>query len=384
MKKILSVALASVLLAGSLVIPTSAAQSNVDADALKFTAQPTFDGVISEEEWGPITVTVKGSEAATKEDEGVNAFNTYMEFEEEYVQTGMEFDLWLRWDADYFYIGALVRDPDGFSCPDGGANIWNGDCLQTRIDPWGPSSAMLKKNPDFNYKIDEYAAATMNFESNAKKAWLNADQIINAGFGLVKGLTPQAFDMQAEQLMTDTICAINKVDKGDMVDTFNCETTYEIAIPWATIGIEKNNLTATEGTVLGMSLVMLNSSGASMNAFLTWGSGICGGQAKNARKTAGGSNAVTLSATEVTPAAEYSKLAEDTTEVVTEAATTAKAEAKTEASTTAAEKKDNGPTDYNDVDNSTTIPVWVWIVAAVVVVAVIVIIVVASKKKKKN
>lgn len=391
MKKILTIALAVVMLAATFAVPAFAQQTNVSVEAAKFTKAPEFDGVISEEEWGPITITVKGSEAATKEDEEVNQFNTYMEFETEDIKEAMSYDLWLRWDADYFYIGAFVRDPDGFSCPNGGENIWNGDTLQTRIDPWGPGSAMLKKNPDWNYLNDAWDFAKMNFDGNEKKAWLNPDKIINAGFGLVKGLQPQAFDMctGVGAVMEGTDVAIATVDTGDGENTFTCETTYEIRIPWTTIcrDCADSGFTVAEGSVLGMTLGVLNSNGANFNALLTWGSGIFGGQAKNARKTCGGSNAVTLAATEVAPADSFPKATEEvTTEEVTEApAQTQKTDDKSDA-TEAATKKDAGPVDI-DVDKGgdglSTGAIIGIIAAAVVVVAVIVIAVVASKKKKK-
>ena len=68
MKKFLAFVLCAVMLSAMLAIPAFAARTNVDADALKFASKPTIDGTLSTEEWGEKTVTVKGEEAANKDD----------------------------------------------------------------------------------------------------------------------------------------------------------------------------------------------------------------------------------------------------------------------------------------------------------------------------
>lgn len=93
MKRFFCSAVASIMIAATLAIPSAAAQSNVDVDALKFTAQPTFDGVISEEEWGESTITVYANQAATNEDDAVNEYNTYIEYTDTEVFEKMSFKL---------------------------------------------------------------------------------------------------------------------------------------------------------------------------------------------------------------------------------------------------------------------------------------------------
>lgn len=381
MKKIISVILACIMLSALFVMPTSAAQSNVDVSALKFTKQPTIDGVISEEEWGAMTFSVKGSEASTNSDESVNEFNTYIEFQDEEVREYFGYDVWLRWDADYFYIGAIVHDPDGHSLPQGGASIWNGDVIQFRIDPSGPNSCMKRADPNYDYKTTAFDFNKYIFKDDTSRIWVNASKLINAGIGLVNKTSAQAFDMQAEKDMTldGTLVGITTVDTGDMVDTFYCETVYECAIPWATIGA-----TGAENTLLGMTMVGFNSVAGSYNAYLTWGSGLCGSQSRDARKTAGGSNAVTLVADEVTPADTYAVVTTEV-ETVPDFIITEKADdgaSTTKAPETTTPKVDN-PNDFDDVQNE-GFPVWaiVLIVVAVVAVVAVVVIVIVKKKKK--
>ena len=75
-------------------LPTSAAQSNKDFDALAFGAnKPTFDGVISAEEWGNYTVEVKGSEAAGKDATAVSAANTTVWNEDVYKRQSVSVEV---------------------------------------------------------------------------------------------------------------------------------------------------------------------------------------------------------------------------------------------------------------------------------------------------
>lgn len=388
MKRIFASLLAAILLASTLAVGVSAEQTNVDADVLKFTAKPTFDGVVSVEEWGEPTVTVKASEAATKEDnQQPSPFNTYAEFETDEMIAAAKYDLWLRWDSEYFFIAARVTDPDGYSLPSGGANIWNGDCLQTRIDPDGPSSGMLTKYPDFNYKTDAFDYKKL--AGKTELTWKSADKIINAGFGLVGGFTLQAFDMQSEKAMDTTLFSMTTTpnDPTGMSDDFGCENVYEIAIPWATIG--GDGYAPNENDILGMTVVVINGAGSGYNGLLTWGSGITGGQNKDARKTLGGSNAVHLLGTEVTPKEGYAVATEQVTEEAPEdtlaPAQTQASESKDTAKAGEETKKNSDKVDMSNVDND-GLPTWAIgaIIAAAVVVIVVVVVIVTKKKGGKK
>lgn len=395
MKKFLSFTLVIIILSGVLALPSFAQRTNVSVDALRFTKRPEFDGVLSEAEWGPMTISVKGSEAATMEDDSVNEFNTYTEFETEAMKDLLGFDLWLRWDDDYFYMGAIVHDPDGLCCPYGGKDLWNGDILQTRIDPYGPSSVMTTFIKDWNYLTDPWTSEYIDFgeamlpdapaalNPDANLAWREPTRIINSAFGLVKGLFPQGYNGIEDVIMKDTDVAIAVVNTGDGENTFTCDITYEIAIPWKTIVCKmlyRLGYEVKEGNVLGITVGTINSLGVNYNAFLQWGSGIFGGQFKHAPRTVGGSNAVTLSGEEVTPADEFPVYTEPvTTEFVPQ-------ETEVTSAVTAAdiERKVGGPVDI-DVDGGPSVGTIISIAACAVAVAgIIVFAVVASKKKGKN
>ena len=396
MKKILCTALMLMMLASMFAIPASAEQSNVEVNALKFTEKPSIDGVVSEDEWGAPTVRVNANEAATKEDaaEGVNEFNTYIEFEDEEVYENMYYDIWLRYDADNYYIAVKVHDVDGFAAPNQGGNIWNNDCVQLRVDPQGPISSMKADDPSFDYKTTAYDYAKYGFggSNGITRAWANSAKLINAGFALVRGTTAQAYDMATDPgHVLDCEFEATCVEIGDQIDDFTVETTYEIAIPWGVIGdaVMGDGYKGAEGDVLGMTLVVLNSNGSDFNALLTWGSGITGGQGQTARQTAGGSNAVVLSADTVTPKAGYAVATEEVTETETEKAddpaTEAPsddaedtAEADTKAPTKSATNYANAKTKSGGLSTGAIIGI---IAGAVVVVAAVVILILKKKKK---
>lgn len=322
MKKILSFALVCVMLMSAMVIPTSAAQSNMSVEALAFAAAPTLDGSISAEEWGEPTVYVKGSEAATLKDTVYNALNTFIW--EEVEGSGIEthnFKLWLRWDKDRYYIGTQIEDPDGYQLKSGNANIWDGDCFQFRIDPKGPNAAQALAEDGYDYTTTPFDA------EKYEKPW-SANTILNVGCGAQNSKTvkPSVYDMDGgyrEMTKTTTYPDGTNASMGIVKASADngFVTTLEISIPWhfifgkdtpVVIGEDNVSKQYGIGKVLGMSAVVLNASASntqnSYNGWLTWGSGICGSQYASTPKvygtetentwkgTNGGSNAVTLSA----------------------------------------------------------------------------------------
>lgn len=386
MKRFLCQALVIMMLAAIFAVPTAAAQSNVDVDALKFTEQPTIDGIISEEEWGEVTVTVRAKEAATKEDEEVNELNTYIEYDDPNIFENMYYDLWLRYDDEYLYVAAKVHDVDGHAAPNANSGIWNNDVVQFRVDPQGPNSAMLARDENYDYKTTEFDFSKINYSEEKNRAWRSGSKLLDACFALINGVKPQAWDTEAIEPMPTAIFDATTVALGDGEEDFSCETSYEIAVPWGAIGdkVMGEGYKAQTGDVLGMTLMVRNSAGASFDAILEWGSGLNVKRAKDARKTSGGSQAVTLSEQTWTPVAGYAT--EAVTEEATEAPQTTAAPADTAADTApdTQEAPANTPNRPNlaDVDADSNIGLIILVVAAAVIVAVAVIVVVVRKKKK--
>ena len=118
-----------------------------EIEAPYFDTKPVIDGVVSVQEWGEASAYVSQADVDdskvilptdTPEANDLNTFfyrNPARTFDVE--QFSMEYTLWLRWDEDYFYIAAKVKDKDGHSLKSGKKATWDGDALQVRVDPEG-------------------------------------------------------------------------------------------------------------------------------------------------------------------------------------------------------------------------------------------------------
>ncbi len=346
MKKILSSILAAATVASVMLVPATAEGAvsvTQEENVLYMSTQPTFDGIINADEWGEKTFSVSGADAAEPGDTAPAANNTFAHYEFEYDTVSKEFtkidevnkelikklsyDVWLRWDTKYLYIATKVNDPDGYYLPAGRERIWDGDCVQFRVDPQGPNGYQKYKNPDYDYK-------TAGFDIEAAEGvgympWAYRTKICNIGLGAVNGdisnsRNVQAYDMAdqgtgnmtKQQMLNDPKKLgpnVNPLeDENDYASLFNMSitdngdgtstNTYECAVPWAFIDQWGLGQVAV-GYVWGMSLVVLDGwndndpLSSAYKSYLTWGSGICGAQQDQAvlRPTLGGSNAIILS-----------------------------------------------------------------------------------------
>lgn len=388
MKKFVSFIMVAFMLTSLLALGVSAEQTNMEVTVPKFAAQPTFDGVVSAEEWGEATVHMVTEGAATADDNeiGVNEEfglrNIFYWFAVEGLSDTLSYDLWIRWDDAYLYVAAVVNDPDPFSLPKGGEEIWNGDMVQIRVDEKGPSAMMLASTPEFNYKTDAFNGARF------KKPWSSDKEVFNGIMGLVKGEDP-----------TFWRCGKNYGDGWNLkndgalvgisyVETENegCTTTYEGAIPWAAVNA---TLVPKAGDVYGMCVSVACSDSNELNAWLQWGHGVTSvDENVQPRGTRGGSQAIVLADEAVTPAAGYATAGAETTEPADE--TPDKEPAKTEADGTKApvnneETKETTtkrqPTNTAPViDNGPSTGVIIGIVAAVLVVVAVVAVIIVKKK----
>lgn len=285
MKKVLSFLMVCAMLVSICVLPTSAAQSNKDFNALAFGAKkPTFDGAISAEEWGEYTVEVKGSEAANKDATAVSAANTtvWNQQEEAGDHAQLNYRIWLRWDKDYYYIAAEIDDFDGYYNKRSRGDIWNGDCFQFRVDDKGPNSAQAAAEEGYDYTKTAFNKEKYN------KPWADTKNLMNTGCAIT---TTSPKDPKPRWLydMDSGLGDLTKKNKNhESIAQFAMEVTpaatgelvsIEIALPWDMIirgGQPIDKTTYGIGKVLGMSAVYLNASAATEDyaGFLQWGSGI--------------------------------------------------------------------------------------------------------------
>ena len=325
MKRIATALCAIVLLIASsaFVLPASAAKAkNIDyVEAQYFAAAPTIDGYISEAEWGEYTVLVEATDCETKNGSSPWKFFLYWRTGEKSDYSSWYYYLWLRWDENYFYIGLKNYDPDVHSLKNGTTNTWDGDALQTRIDPMGPNASV--QGEEFTVTAD------------VQKPWSGEKNVPDFLFGYVEiaggfsegweNTTNKGITSFSKNILGAAPTVVAPAGSDYSTDTKAGITTYEIAIPWSYMKLvdrigdpvtkltyEKYNfMRKPEGGIgreFGMSVAVLddgNNSDPKWDAFMTWGSGICNAQQEEGAKTCTGSNSVTLSDKQYTPQAGY-------------------------------------------------------------------------------
>lgn len=307
------------------------------------------------DEWGEPLFTIKSTYAAQMKTKVPSAENTYYwndgTLSDLAKAQGLEANIWLAWDEDYLYVAAQVFDPDQHLLKSIGEDIWNGDAIQLRVDPDGPNS--IVDGSGYDASVNEYPWKTTVRNGGGETYGGN---VMNMGVGISGAGKMDIYDMAprytpAMEEVTDPDTA-EKVqglvwhkngaygfaDKwpanpfGDAfgaVGMFNERPTvngttnnnaytrdYEVAIPWAYMNgsyIEWDEETETStlhlvddvpaaGDEFGIAIAILNAArgGEGYNSWLTWGSGICGGQmSEGDYMTAGGSNSMVLSSEEL-------------------------------------------------------------------------------------
>ena len=391
MKKFITLLTLLSVLASLLAMNVSAEATCQEVTIPRFTAKPTFDGFISTEEWGEPTVHVVTEGAATADDTEVgrndefglvNTFYWYV-VEDKDMNKNFYYDLWMRWDDQYFYIAAKVNDPDPFSQ----VNTWDGDTFQFALDLQGPGAIMKRAYPDFDYKTDR-------FIGTYKVPW-SSEMVFMSVASLVKGEREQLWRSKGDWNIVKEAGGMVGITTTPHDDGQTCTNMYEIAVPWSVVaadGINPTNINDTfapaAGDVYGITAVVCCTDSNKTNGWLQWGHGICYVSADQIqpRGTRGGSQAMVLGTEEVTPVEGY-ELAPETeaTEAVTITLPPLKSEAET-ASADATTKlvggnKDTGKTDGAG-DGGISTPVIIAIAAGVAVAAAVVVIIVVKKKRK--
>ena len=298
-------------------------------EALYFESEPTIDGSITEAEWGEVTRKMTSAQASNY-NESSSLYASYFYWNgvvtgAEYTGAGIEYDLWLRWDENYFYVGVKVRDYDGHSLKHGLNNTWNGDAIQFRVDKdynfadtgrdrlngWSDKSTI----PNVMCGYSQVAGGFVECYDDANASTKGLTAYSNPKWGAAKVAVAPAGDKYSD-------------------DTAAGYTTYEVALPWKYVfengdymgsgdntpytlafeewdGEYKSGMGGI-GVELGMSLVTLNAAegASSYNSYLTWGSGVAGANSDaNLKKynqkanTCTGANLVFLSDATVDPAA---------------------------------------------------------------------------------
>ncbi|MEA4831955.1 MAG: InlB B-repeat-containing protein [Oscillospiraceae bacterium] len=213
----------------------------------KFDAKPTVDGVISESEWGKPTRTVK-DDGTLCSVISMRVGNTG-KFADAPKNPDQTYDIWLRWDNDFFYMAVKTADKTHFNKyadkADSG-NVWNGDALQISFDTLGAGNA-------FASDADKIMFALATDGTLYKHSW-------SCVFSNVEG--------------KDTLLKI----KND-----GSYTSYEIAIPWNDLMSGDLLKKVKADSVFGLTTVVLSATDGDYDGWLSWGDGVCAPQEDSSR-----------------------------------------------------------------------------------------------------
>ena len=216
----------------------------------------------------------------------------------------MYYELWLRWDEDYYYVAVRVKDPDGHSLKNGRNETWNGDGFQFRLDSKGSNAAGVPTagKPWSRGDVPDICAGFAEIADGFTEVWDNVRNV---------GVTPFLGGSVDAEVVPAGVSYSTDSSAG--------YTTYELAIPWAYLHADqghtytvysRKNKDGGIGKEYGMSAVVYNADGVSgsrtYNAGLGWGSGIINVQQDEYASTCGGSNLVSLSGDKVSETSEAS------------------------------------------------------------------------------
>ncbi len=154
-----------------------------------------IDGVVEDAEWGTPILDLSSDYAAVAGDTSVSGENTYYYHGADgtnqlNVAYGLNFKLWMAWDEEYLYVAANIDDPDGQLLALGGADVWNGDCLQIRVDPDGPNSKV--GGTGYDPAVEPWPWATTE-----RGGWgeTYGGKVMNLGMGYLSAGAMEVYDM---------------------------------------------------------------------------------------------------------------------------------------------------------------------------------------------
>ena len=213
MKKILTGILTTALLAASLLTGVSAAPKAAEFKAPKLTKAPTFDGVISDGEYGTGDV-IKLTDSRLEPTAWVDGQTIAPDLDVEYR---------FAWDDSNLYMAVTVKGDKSPSQTADESAAWFGkaDCVQLFINP--------------EYKVA--GASPICFT-----------------IGLAEGKNPVVWRSK----LGDGVIVTN--DCKGFSSKYDNGYTMELALPWKTILIDTDKITTSdtkiaEGTQLGLTLV---------------------------------------------------------------------------------------------------------------------------------
>ena len=203
----------------------------------KIETAPTIDGVVTEEEWGTPVWDV---------DED-NKYWSYSSFEKDnYYATAK---VYVRCDDKNLYFAVVVDSPYHY-CPldsSGAGNMYSYECIQVNVVDQSPLSDYMLEN--FDYVANAKAATEGHIRQYGFAASSNEGNETLSVVWMAKDDAAKKFTGECKVVRNDD-------DKT---------TTYEVAIPWAEIGLDK----VDSGTEFGFSISINSTNEADIEAG-TW------------------------------------------------------------------------------------------------------------------
>ena len=247
MKKVFAIILTALMILTLCGAVSAEEEEFATVEALQFDKLPDVDGKVTVDEWGQPTVAhIKYPENPQTDIYDDNA-------------TDVEFSIWFRYTFEGFYVAAQVPDtsPCNKYCHD--HNIWNGDALQMRFDPYGCTAdqgLIAASARDSNYSDDyQELVFALNNEDGLCYTY--------CWHGIMVGLALQSEGGQ--------YAASND---GSL-------TTYEIFIPWHELMTSLPHV----GSSYGISAAILTATTGENNDewqnWLEWGAGVINGRDDN-------------------------------------------------------------------------------------------------------
>ena len=248
MKKVFAIVLTALMIL-TLCNTVSADEPEAFAtvEALQFDRLPDVDGKVTVDEWGQPTVAhIKYPE------------NPQTDIYDD-DSTDVEFSIWFRYTFEGFYVAAQVPDtsPCNKYCHD--HNIWNGDALQMRFDPYGCTAdqgLIAASARDSNYSFDyQELVFALNNEDGLCYTY--------CWHGIMVGLALQSEGGQ--------YAASND---GSL-------TTYEIFIPWHELMTSLPHVGSSYGISAAILTATVGENNDEWQNWLEWGAGVINGRDDN-------------------------------------------------------------------------------------------------------
>lgn len=247
MKKVFAALLAALMIASLCVFVSADGEDFATVEALFFDRLPKIDGQISVDEWGePSVSNVKypdNAQTDIKDDSNKDVC----------------FDIWFRYTYDGLYVALQTPDTSPCNINTESTAIWNGDCLQMRLDPAGCT-------------VDQGKTPSTTRNNNYSSGYQELAFAYNKTKGTCSGYCYTGI-MSGEFLQNG--------DGKYGASNNGSVTTYELFMPWSEIANEMPAVNSTYGVAAALLTATEGENNNKYQNWLEWGTGVISGRDDN-------------------------------------------------------------------------------------------------------